>query len=210
MGGMNRTVLIALGVVATVVSSFVGLVVLPQHQVGAIEPVTLENGQQRPIEPVGDVATGREVYIDLGCIYCHSQQVRPPGYGADIERGWGTRQTRPVDYLYDQPPLLGTMRTGPDLANIGARQPSEDWHYLHLYDPELTSPGSIMPEFPFLFERRAKEDVRGRPEHALELPADRQPEDAWVVPSDRAEALVAYLVSLDHTWEIPDGARDGE
>lgn len=210
MGWMNRTVLIALGVIATIISSFVGLVALPEHQLDSLEPVTLENGDQLPAELGGLAATGREVYIDLGCIYCHSQQVRPPDYGADIERGWGTRQTRPIDHIYDDPPLLGTMRTGPDLANIAARQPSADWHYLHLYDPELTSPGSIMPEFPFLFEEVAKEDVRGRPDDALELPKDRQPEDAWVVPDRRGRALVAYLLSLDHTWEVPDGARDGQ
>lgn len=210
MGWMNRTVLIALGVIATVISSFVGLVALPEHQLETLEPVTLENGDQRPMKPGGPAATGREVYIDLGCVYCHSQQVRPPDYGADIERGWGTRQTRPIDHIYDEPPLLGTMRTGPDLANIGARQPSADWHYLHLYDPELTSPGSIMPKFPFLFREVAKEDVRGRPDDALELPKDRQPEDAWVVPKRRGRDLVAYLLSLDHTWEIPDGARDGQ
>jgi len=47
------------------------------------------------------------------------------------------------------------MRTGPDLRNIGARQPSPDWHYLHLFDPQITSPGSIMAPFGFLYEYRA-------------------------------------------------------
>ncbi|MFW6049617.1 MAG: cbb3-type cytochrome c oxidase subunit II [Myxococcota bacterium] len=206
---MNRTLLIALGVVATVVSSFVGLVAIPQEQLRALRPIELDDGSERPVEPFGAVAEGREVYIDLGCIYCHSQQMRPSGYGADVERGWGTRQTVPRDHIYDQPPLLGTMRTGPDLANIGVRQPSEQWHYLHLYDPELTSPGSIMPKLPFLFERVRKGDRAEPPPDALDLPPDRAPEEAWIVPGRRARALVAYLKSLDHTYPVPEGGNDG-
>jgi cytochrome c oxidase cbb3-type subunit 2 len=101
------------------------------------------------------------------------------------------------------------MRTGPDLANIGARQPSEDWHYLHLYDPELTSPGSIMPPFPFLFEQVPKSSRRSKPKDALNLPAERQPEGAWIVPTERARALVQYLKSLDHTYPVSEGGGDG-
>ena len=207
MGGMNKTLLVALGVVATVVSSFLGLVLLPQAQLAALGPLTEDGGAAYPVEPYGAVAEGRDVYVDLGCIYCHSQQVRPPEYGADIARGWGERQTVPRDYLYADPILLGTMRTGPDLANIGARQPSADWHYLHLYDPEITSPGSIMPRFAFLFERVPKN--RPKPREALDLPASHAEPDHWVVPSQRGRNLVAYLLSLERDHPVPEIA-DGE
>ena len=48
--------------------------------------------------------------------------------------------------------LIGSTRIGPDLIDIGTRRSSRNWHYLHLYNPRITSPGSVMPSFPFLFE----------------------------------------------------------
>jgi cytochrome c oxidase cbb3-type subunit 2 len=205
MGAMNRTLLLALGVVATVVASFLGLVVLPQDQLLPFGPFALEGEEPvelRPLPPFGDILHGRQVYIDLGCIYCHSQQVRAEEYGTDIARGWGPRPTVPRDYFWDDPPLLGTMRTGPDLANIGARQPNAQWHYLHLYEPEITSPGSIMPPHPFLFE--AVPAVGEPPRDALELPATHALTGRWVVPNERGRQLVAYLLSLDHTYPVPE------
>ncbi len=56
------------------------------------------------------------------------------------------------DYSYDKPHLLGTMRTGPDLMNIGVRQPGADWHLGHLYQPRAYVSGSIMPSYPYLFD----------------------------------------------------------
>jgi hypothetical protein len=61
------------------------------------------------------------------------------------------RASVPADYVYDRPHLLGSLRTGPDLFNIGARQPSKDWHLGHLYQPRAYVPNSIMPSYPFLF-----------------------------------------------------------
>lgn len=134
-------------------------------------------------------------------MYCHSQQVRPPGFGADQERGWGARQTRPVDHIFDNPPLLGTMRTGPDLANIGVRQPSREWHLLHLYYPPITSPGSTMPPYRFLFEHHPADGPR--PEGALDIADEHLPRPGYVTATPRAEALVDYLLSLDSSWEVP-------
>ena len=74
------------------------------------------------------------MYIANGCIYCHSQQPRDPIQAPDDKRGWG-RASVAADYHYDKPHLLGTMRTGPDLFNIGVRQPSADWHLGHLFQP---------------------------------------------------------------------------
>jgi len=56
----------------------------------------------------------------------NAQQPRDPAQAPDMTRGWG-RPSVTADYAYDIPHLLGTSRTGPDLFNIGARQPSEDW-----------------------------------------------------------------------------------
>jgi cytochrome c oxidase cbb3-type subunit 2 len=100
------------------------------------------------------------------------------------------------------------MRTGPDLRNIGARQPSPDWHYLHLFDPQITSPGSIMAPFGFLYEYRAV--VGERSPKALKLPVEYAKAHGLerpgyeLVPTPRAEALVAYLLSLKDTYQFPE------
>jgi cytochrome c oxidase cbb3-type subunit 2 len=182
---MERSGAVLLGALATVSFSGTGYVLLPALDIETVA-VVREDGSVYPPEPDAEALAGREVYKDLGCIACHSQQVRPDAFGADIQRGWGRRGSLPVDYVGQQPPLLGTMRTGPDLANIGARQPSADWHLLHLYDPQLTSPGSNMPPFPFLFE-----EATGESPDAIALP-----DGTSVVPTKRARDLVSYLLSL--------------
>src|SRR5206468_9293008 len=68
---------------------------------------------------------GARVYAANGCIYCHSQQVRPAYAAADIERKWGDRRSAPRDYIFERPVFLGKMRMGQDLSNIGARVPAE-------------------------------------------------------------------------------------
>jgi len=136
---MNRVMVISAGVLGTVFASLIGLVLVPDWQLKKLGPkeITDVDGSVTVYPASLDEfrqAPGKQVYQSMGCIYCHSQQVRPEGLGADIDRGWGSRRSVPRDYLLQSPPLLGTMRTGPDLANIGVRQPSERWHYLHLYE----------------------------------------------------------------------------
>jgi mono/diheme cytochrome c family protein len=93
------------------------------------------------------VARGREVYIAEGCIHCHSQYVRPRDT-TEVER-WGP--TRPlIATLAAAPPLIGTRRQGPDLANVGNRR-SPEWNRLHLLSPRSVSPGSRMPRYAHLF-----------------------------------------------------------
>ncbi len=199
---MNRATLLALGVMLTVFASLLGLVLFPDWQYRDLAAYKDDTGEAWPPAPFGDAAAGRAVYIDLGCLYCHSQQVRPEGYGADIARGWGVRRTVARDYIHDSPPLLGTMRTGPDLANIGARQPSRDWHLLHLYNPAITSPGSTMPRYPFLFTVIL--NAARVPPDALRLPDEWSAEPAWIVPTRRGAQLTAYLMSLNHSYELPE------
>lgn len=199
---MSRAPFLYIGVLITVIVSSIGLVSLPDRQLRGLEPVTDAKGVSRPFPPAGAVLEGRRLYKGFGCLYCHSQQVRPEGFGADLERGWGVRRTVARDYIFDAPVLLGTMRTGPDLSNIAARQPSENWHYLHLYDPRLTSPGSIMPSFPFLFEERR--GTLQRPANAVELPRGTGHEGVFLVPTGDGAALVAYLESLNHDYKVPE------
>lgn len=141
--------------------------------------------------------TGRQVYIANGCVYCHSQQPRDVKQAPDAARGWG-RASVAADYAYDTPHLLGTMRTGPDLMNIGARQPSKDWHLGHLYQPRAYSPGSIMPSYPYLFEVRQGQARPG--ETVVTLPPAFAVPGQVVVAKPEVLALVSYLIGLDRTY----------
>ncbi len=143
---------------------------------------------------------GRQQYIANGCVYCHSQQPRAAAFAPDTRRGWG-RPSVAGDYAYDSPHLLGTMRTGPDLLNIGARQPSDQWHLGHLYQPRAYVPGSIMPGFPFLFDAKDKPEPGDVP---VLLPPSRVPVGKVVVARPEALDLVAYLKSLDRTYPAID------
>lgn len=131
---------------------------------------------------------GRDVYISEGCAYCHTQQVRP----LDSDKVFG-HPSAPGDFAFDTPELLGSERTGPDLSNIGMRQTSEIWQYIHLYDPRSVVPQSVMPSFPALFEvvDKAPEGVQ-----AVPVPKAYAPAQGVVIPSADAKALVAYLLSL--------------
>lgn len=140
---------------------------------------------------------GRQTYIANGCVYCHSQQPRDIKQAPDATRGWG-RASVAADYAYDTPHLLGTMRTGPDLLNIGARQPSMDWHLGHLYQPRAYTPGSTMPSYPYLFEVR--QGVAKPGETVLNLPPNLTKEGKVVIAKPEAVALVNYLQALDRTY----------
>jgi cytochrome c oxidase cbb3-type subunit 2 len=138
----------------------------------------------------------------MGCVYCHSQQPRAASLGPDATRGWG-RESVPADYAYDYPHLLGVSRTGPDLFNIGVRQPSVDWHLTHLYQPRSVTPGSVMPAYPFLFNVVAQP---GPTDKSVLLPPQFAPTAGMVVATQEALDLVAYLTSLDHTYPVAPAA----
>lgn len=207
---MNRIPLIMAGVLATVIASLFGLVLIPDMQFDKMQPkeVMAADGSTAvypmPLDEYSE-ALGKEVYRSMGCVYCHSQQVRPEGFGADIDRGWGQRRSVPRDYVLQDPPYLGTMRTGPDVANIGVRQPSDQWHYLHLYDPQITSPGSVMPPLKFLFETSVGEKPDpplGSP--VIQLPQSDASQATWIVPNKNAIDLVSYLKSLKQLYDLED------
>jgi cytochrome c oxidase cbb3-type subunit 2 len=138
----------------------------------------------------------------MGCVYCHSQQPRAASLGPDGVRGWG-RPSVPADYAYDYPQLLSVSRTGPDLFNIAARQPSADWHLTHLYQPRSVTPGSVMPAYPFLFKVVAQP---GPNDKTVPLPPQFAPAGGKVVATQEALDLVAYLTSLNHTYAITPAA----
>ena len=203
---MNRTFALALGILMTTVLSLTGMVLIPEWQSLPLRrSPTVQVGGEEVVYPEAletDLEVpGRLLYMGMGCIYCHSQQVRDPGFGKDVERGWGDRRSVPRDYLQQAPPLLGTMRTGPDLAHIAGRQPALTWHHLHLFDARTVSKGSIMPPFRFLY--RVVETEAQPPGEAYALPKEYLGHAAWIVPERPAQQIVAYLLSLhqDHSLE---------
>jgi cytochrome c oxidase cbb3-type subunit II len=201
---MNRGPLLFLGAFCVLAFSWTGLVLTNQITTGRLAPYFDENeAAVYPSTLPGMVQRGRLVYQDLGCAACHTQQVRRPGFGSDQQRGWGERQSVARDYLRENPVLLGDMRIGPDLRNVGARRDDPDWHYQHLYDPRLTVAGSTMPAFRFLFEERK---IVGQPSvEALTLPPPHTaPVGYEIVPTERAKSLVAYLISLKDTYAYPE------
>ncbi len=201
---MNRMPVIIIGAMLTFLTSWVGLVAYPYVKLGQFLPVTQEDTGDIVPPPLSGLAIhGQKVYASSGCIYCHSQQVRQVGFGSDLERGWGARPTVARDYMRERTAFLGTMRTGPDLANIGARQPSPAWHHQHLYQPAVVSPGSIMPSYRYLYQKR--KIVGQRSANAIELLPPDQPEPGYeIVPTYDAEALVAYLISLNRSYPLPE------
>jgi cytochrome c oxidase cbb3-type subunit II len=201
---MNRAPLIFLGIFFCLAFSWTGIVLTNQVSYGDLKPHFDESeGKAFPQQIPGLAQQGKLVYQDLGCVYCHTQQVRRPGFGADDKRGWGDRQSVARDYIRERRVMLGTMRTGPDLRNIGARQADRTWHLLHLYDPQITSKGSNMPPYPFLFEVRKV--VGESSPRAISLPRNYPvPAGHEVVPTARAEALVAYLQSLRDDYAYPE------
>ncbi len=118
-------------------------------------PSLVEDSWARPIND--EVAysdleqQGRDIYVREGCWYCHTQQVRT--LESDVKRyGWrgvDAPISLPGEYTEDSPHLLGTRRTGPDLARVGGKY-STDWHKSHFNNPRDQVPGSVMPPFPWL------------------------------------------------------------
>lgn len=193
---MRCGVLLFFGVLFSFATSWYGMVLYPQLQFGKQDVEQSEStGQTYPLTRSGLANQGKEIYRAQGCVYCHSQQVQPKELGPDFKRGWGVRRSVAADYLYDQPVFPGNLRVGPDLANIGVRQTNTQWHLIHLYNPRINSPGSIMPSYPFLFTKR-KISLRASSE-ALPLEGTYAVEHGFeVVPSPAAQALVSYLLSL--------------
>lgn len=131
--------LIVIGGLAVVLSVVAFVVFLP-YAVFRPEPTVLTN-------PYTDLeAEGRDLYVSNGCMYCHSQFTRPD----DVTP---SRKSQAGEYAYDQPHQLGTLRTGPDLANIGLKR-GDEWEKAHLKDPRALTPNSIMPQFSYLSDHQ--------------------------------------------------------
>ncbi len=145
---------------------------------------------------------GRKIYIANGCTYCHTQVVRTIDWGHGAER-----IARAGDYVSDQPHLLGSERTGPDLSQEGGERP-DDWHLAHFINPRFTRPESIMPAFAFLGKEKTTALIAYKQSLGYQLADLRMARQrAW-----KPEAIKAYESGPDrnvqwlHSW-VPEGWR---
>ncbi|WP_339811393.1 cbb3-type cytochrome c oxidase subunit II [uncultured Imperialibacter sp.] len=180
-----------------------GIAVLPAYQMQDVEPL--------PSQPLltEQQLKGLSIYISEGCVACHTQQVR----SIEMDKMWGDRPSMPSDYYFSKqrmdiwrqsPSLLGSERTGPDLTNIGKRQPAEQWHLLHLYNPRTVVSESVMPAYPWLFETKDASEVS---DNDVTVPVGKEffnDASQQIVATEDALALIAYLQSLKQA-ELPGG-----
>ncbi|WP_271784149.1 cbb3-type cytochrome c oxidase subunit II [Aquimarina algiphila] len=172
----------------------IGVAILPAYQMEEYEPIP---GMKDLTE---QEKRGLSLYVAEGCVACHTQQVR----NIEMDKTWGERPSLASDYYYSKkrmdvwrqsPSLLGSERTGPDLTDIGNRQPSEDWHLLHLYNPRLVVEASVMPQYSWMFH---KTDTSYVEVDDVTLPRSitKMEGSDVIVASQDALDLVVYLKSL--------------
>ena len=132
---------VKLTIFATIAILIGGIVqIVPSLMVDEYVPVISSVKPYTPLE-----LEGRDIYIREGCVSCHSQMIRP--FRSEVER-YG-EYSKAGEYVYDYPFLWGSKRTGPDLMRVGGKY-SDNWHLNHMYDPQSTSSGSIMPAYKWL------------------------------------------------------------
>ena len=187
-----------LSVLILVVISFGGL--------AEVVPLFFQEDTTEPVEGLEPLSAleleGRDIYIREGCVGCHSQMIRP--FRAETER-YGHYSVA-GEFIYEHNFLWGSKRTGPDLARVGGRY-SDDWHRAHMYNPRDVVPESIMPAYPWLFERTL--DGRHTPRkmqvlRSMGVPyTDEDIENATAEVRGQQEitALIAYLQQLGTVLE---------
>ncbi|WP_136467589.1 cytochrome-c oxidase, cbb3-type subunit I [Flagellimonas onchidii] len=146
---------------------------------------------------------GRDLYIREGCVGCHSQMIRP--FRSEVER-YG-EYAKAGEFVYDHPFLWGSKRTGPDLLRVGGKY-SDNWHLSHMYDPQITSPGSIMPAYQWLVQNEHdRSDVQSKMEAMVKLGVPYTDEDIANAPQSMAEQAEQIEKNL---YADPEFARTYE
>ena len=152
-----------LSFVAMGLSPWTSLNVITEAAGSRSNPYFDENGK------LNSIGRGRQIYIREACWHCHSQFVRPvagePYRYGPASKAW--------ESMYDVPQTFGTRRIGPDLSREAGRR-SDDWHFAHFYNPRFTTPQSVMPGYPWLFEKKSD----------------------GIAPKQEAMDLVAYVQQL--------------
>lgn len=146
---------------------------------------------------------GRDLYIREGCVGCHSQMIRP--FRSEVER-YG-EYAKAGEFVYDHPFLWGSKRTGPDLLRVGGKY-SDNWHLNHMYDPQSTSSGSIMPAYQWLvLNEHDRSAVQSKMEVMVQLGVPYTEEDIANAPQSMAEQAEQIEKNL---YTDPEFARTYE
>jgi cytochrome c oxidase cbb3-type subunit 2 len=202
---MNKLTLLFTGIFLTFGSAWIGLVAYPVANLAHMEALPdEETGGLLPPTQSGLAVAGQKVYAANGCMECHTQQVRPDPLTTDIAKQLGKRQTVPRDEIRDRTAFLGEYRIGQDLTNYGARETDSAAIHRYLYAPSSVTPWSNMPSYSYLYEYRK---IVSQPSaRALQgLTGSSAPKPGYeVVPTQQAEALVAYLLSLNQNYPLPE------
>ncbi|MEM7485270.1 MAG: cytochrome-c oxidase, cbb3-type subunit I [Bacteroidota bacterium] len=135
---------------------------------------------------------GRDLYIREGCVGCHSQMIRP--FRSEVER-YG-EYAKAGEFVYDHPFLWGSKRTGPDLLRVGGKY-SDNWHLNHMYDPQSTSSGSIMPAYQWLVtSEHDRSAIQNKMEAMVKLGVPYTPEDIANAEESMAEQALQIEKNL--------------
>jgi len=181
------TATILVGTIVTMVAPF-RWINDPKLAIASVKPYT-------PLQ-----LEGRDIYIREGCNNCHTQTVRP--LLADTER-YG-EYSKSGEFVYDQPFLWGSRRTGPDLARIGGKYP-DAWHVKHMKDPQSMVPRSNMPKYAFL-EEPLDTSLTERKMKALHFPYTQAEIEALQGKSE-LDAIVAYMQKIGNDIPWRQAAR---
>ncbi|MGW8123489.1 cbb3-type cytochrome c oxidase subunit II [Roseivirga echinicomitans] len=190
----NHKILVNMAIAGFLMLSLL-IAVLPASQMQDTEPLPTQTAfTELELE-------GLKLYIAEGCVACHTQQVR----SIAMDNVWGDRPSMPSDYYFSKqrldvwrqsPSLLGSERTGPDLTNIGKRQPGKDWHLMHLYNPRSVVKESVMPSYSWLFEEKLEDEITDEDVVVpVGSPYFNKP-NKKIVATTKALQLLAYLQSL--------------
>ena len=211
---MNNIFKFSLYIFLTLAFAWLAFVVGAKNQYGDLSQTSEsleENGSiikgedLYPQSMPGIAQLGAKEYLSLGCVTCHTQQVRSEESGFDVERGWGKRPSVPRDYILQDEVLLGHNRVGPDLANVGLREYSSEWLHRHLFMPQSVVEGSICQPSPFLYK------VSKSPTESSIKTETIDKSEIYIIPSLRANRIVSYLQSLHQNYQLPEIAfSDGE
>ena len=191
---------IQLTILATIAILIGGLIqIVPTIMVKSNIPTITSVKPYTPLE-----LEGRDLYIREGCVGCHSQMVRP--FRSEVER-YGP-QSKAGEFVYDHPFLWGSKRTGPDLLRVGGKY-NDNWHFNHMWSPESTSPGSIMPGYKWLFDNKPLDisDIEAKMEVMKTLGVPYT--DAEITNAKKAMKMQSQIIE-DNLHADPDFVKSYE
>lgn len=197
----DHKTLVLTALIVYVMLSFI-IAVIPSYQMLEVKPLP-DQPELTAIE-----LKGLNTFVSENCMACHTQQVR----NIEMDKVWGERPSMPSDYFYSKQrlgfwqqsaSLLGSERTGPDLTNVGKRQPGKEWHLLHFYNPRIVVQESVMPAYSWLYTEKNESEIT-KEDVVVPVPAKYlKNKNKKIVATDAVLHLIAYIQTLKQA-PLPD------